>query len=173
MHKGCPDAGVPQGQGLPWPLLQRCILRPPRPVAVGGPGLVQHKGHSEGEAEQLSPGGLFPAPSALFPRLSTSPPRERFLHLCPPYFPSPRRKTTLAKGHKSCSLGEKILYLVLETWIQILTLLLTPEQVTWPPLRSCVIICTLGWLLSTSGGGVWASNETVLMKAPSRVAGTQ
>lgn len=82
MHKGCPDAGVPQGQGLPWPLLQRRILCPPRPVAVGGPGLVQHKGHSEGEAEQLSPGGPFLASSALFPCLPTSPPGA----LSPPSF---------------------------------------------------------------------------------------
>lgn len=81
MHKGRPDAGVPHGQGLPRPLLQRCILCPPRPVAVGGPSLVQHKGHSEGEAEQLSPGGLLPASSALFPRLLLSPPQDPLLHL--------------------------------------------------------------------------------------------
>ena len=66
VHKGRPDAGVPQGQGLPGPLLQRCILCPPRPVAVGRPSLVQHKSHSEGEAEQLSPGGLLLASSTHF-----------------------------------------------------------------------------------------------------------
>ena len=124
MHKGCPDAGVPQGQGLPRPLLQRCILRPPRPVAVGGPGLVQHKGHSEGEAEQLSPGGLFLASSALFPWLSNSPPQEPFLHLLSPCFPNPGEKSALDKRDKSCSLGGKIPYMVQETGIQILTLLL-------------------------------------------------
>lgn len=69
MHKGRPDAGVPQGQGLLGPLLQRCILSPPRPMAVGGPSLVQHKGHSEGEAEPLSPAA---APSLLCP-ISTPP----------------------------------------------------------------------------------------------------
>lgn len=69
MHKGRPDAGVPQGQGLLWPLLQRCILSPPRPMAVGGPSLVQHKGHSEREAEPLSPAA---APSLLCP-ISTLP----------------------------------------------------------------------------------------------------
>lgn len=107
MHKGCPDAGVPEGQGLPWPLLQRCILRSPRPVAVRGAGLVQHKRHSEGEAEQLSPGGLFPASSALFPHLSTSPPQEPFLHLFSPYFPSPRRKTTLPRDTNRAAWGGK------------------------------------------------------------------
>lgn len=63
--------------------------------------------------------------------------------------------------------------MVLETWIQILTLLLTPEQVTWPPLGSCVLNCTLGPILSTSRGWLGDSNETVPMKAPGRVAGTQ
>lgn len=69
MDKGCPDASVPQGQGLPRPLLQWRILGPPRPMAVGGPSLVQHKGHSEGEAEWLRPGILLLASSALFPHL--------------------------------------------------------------------------------------------------------
>lgn len=132
MHKGCPDAGVPQGQGLPGPLLQRCILRPPRPVAVGGPSLVQHKGHSEGEAEQLSPRGPFLASSALFPHslhLPLPPPGA----LSPPIFSllsQPQTKTTSAKGDKSCSLGDITLYLVLEIWIHILTLLFTPVQIT-------------------------------------------
>lgn len=78
VHKGCPDAGVSQGQGLPRPFLQWRILSPPRPMAVGGPGLVQHKGHSEGEAEPLSPGSLLPASSALFPHLFPSPPQDSF-----------------------------------------------------------------------------------------------
>lgn len=45
MHKGSPDTGVSQGQWVPVPLLQWCILCTPRSVAVGGSSLVQHKGH--------------------------------------------------------------------------------------------------------------------------------
>lgn len=52
MHKGSPDTGVSQGQWVPVPLLQRCILCTPRSMAVGGSSLVQHKGHSE-EGEQF------------------------------------------------------------------------------------------------------------------------
>lgn len=101
MHKGCPDAGVPQGQGLPRPLLQRCILRPPRPVAVGGPSLVQHKGHSEGEAEQLSPGGPFLASSALFPHSLHLPlsPQSSFPTYFLPTFPAPD-KDNIGQGRQ-------------------------------------------------------------------------
>lgn len=37
MHKGSPDTGVSQGQWVPVPLLQWCILCTPRSVAVGAP----------------------------------------------------------------------------------------------------------------------------------------
>lgn len=73
MHKGSPDTGVFQGVSVP--LLQRCILCAPRSMAVGGPSLVQHKGHSEGEGERFS-------------RMAcSSSPRSAHLHL----FPIPER----------------------------------------------------------------------------------
>lgn len=100
VHKCCPDAGVPQGQGLFRPLLQRCILCSPRPVAVGGPSLVQHKGHSEGEAKQLSPGACSWPPMPPSPRPVLSPPEEPF--------PSPWKKIAFCKRDKQCSLGERI-----------------------------------------------------------------
>lgn len=148
MHKGCPDAGVPQGQGqgLPGPLFQRCILRTPRTMAVGGAGLVQHKGHSEGGAEQLSPGSLFLASSTLFPISSAPLPRA----LSPPIlslFSQPQEEDSIVEVRQIVQPEERLLDLGPEMWTQILALLLKllwPGQVTWSPVGIYFINCILG-----------------------------
>lgn len=122
VHKGRPDAGVPQGQGLPGPLLQRCILCPPGPVAVVGPGLVQHKGHSEGEAEQLSPGDLLPGSSAHFHTSSSHLPRSPLSIYFLPIFPVPGKRQYGPRETSNAAWGQE--YVVPEAWIQILALLL-------------------------------------------------
>lgn len=103
VHKCCPDAGVPQGQGLFRPLLQRCILCSPRPVAVGGSSLVQHKGHSEGEAKQLSPGACSWPP---MPHLHAP-----FSHLPRSPFPAPGKKQRFARETNNAAWGKEY-----QTW---------------------------------------------------------
>lgn len=117
MHKGSPDTGVSQGQRVSMPLLQGCILCTPRSMAVGGSGLVQHKGHSE-EGER----------SGRWPVLG---PTHLPIQFPPPPLSHPRKRIALPDREELCCQGQKILDMGPEVGMHVLALLFKPSFGPW------------------------------------------